>query len=502
MQTGNAAPPPKLRVGDVVGSYTVVREIGRGAMATVYEASRAEGKSVALKVLLPQVEQQAQLRERFEREGRILQALRHENIARVYEVGVLPNGSLFLAIELLEGSDLGSMLDAVGLLSVPMAVRHVLGAARGVAEAHAQGIVHRDLKPANLFLAKNRAGQDVVKVLDFGVAKVLGAVESAAEASEVIGSPHYIAPEQLEGSVAVTPRTDVWALGVVLYRAITDTFPFEGASLTDLIRRIREGNPRAVRELRPDCPLGLQDVIRRCLSKDPAARYAHAGELADALDAFTVIEDDEVTRIVIEDDEVTRITEESTRLMPDARGMQQRSAIASITGMRAAGDPGTASRSVMSIGAITASALSSSSMASSMQRLAPTGISAVSSGSFRAVATSPPSPSGAARPVPWWVAGVVAAVLVLAAGAAIVVRTTPVFSGHGSSVKVRVTSHPEGAFFTVDYGTQNVAPGELTLRRDDRAHLLTVWKDGYRPETRDVSTNNDVTVDVTLVPIH
>jgi serine/threonine-protein kinase len=480
--SGNAALSPRLRVGDVVGPYTIVREIGRGAMATVYEASRAEGKPVALKVLLPEVAQHAELRDRFEREGRILQALRHENIARVYEVGVLPRGSLYLAIELLEGSDLGTMLQTLGRLSVDIAAAYVRDAARGVAEAHAQGIVHRDLKPTNIFLAKNRVGQDVVKVLDFGVAKVLGAVESEADARQLIGSPHYIAPDQLQGSAAVTPRTDVWALGVVLYKALTDAYPFEGASLPELCRRIREASPRPLRELRPDCPPRLQDVLHRCLAKDPTARFAHAGELADALEEFAAEEDEEVTKV----------QEESTRFMPDARSLQQRSAIASLTGMQATGES-TGARPVLSLSSIT----SASSITPG--RALGTGISAVSSGSFRAVAAGPPTPARP-RALRWWIVGLGAAVLLVGVGAIGVVRTAG-FARGTSSVEVRVTSRPEGAFFTIDYGAQQIAPAGVRLRRDDRAHILTVWKDGYRPEARGLSATSDVSVDVTLVPL-
>ncbi len=473
-----------LRAGDLVGPYTVTREIGRGAMAIVYEATRAEGKPVALKVLHPEVERQAEIRERFEREGLILQALRHENIARVYDVGTLPNGSRYLVIDLLEGTDLGTMLDNVGRLPIHTAVEYVLGAAQGVGEAHAHGIVHRDLKPANIFLSKNRGGQDVVKVLDFGVAKVLGAVESEEVARQVIGSPHYFSPEQLQGSFAVTPRTDVWALGIVLYKALTDTYPFEGDTMPELCRQIRQGVPRSVRDLQPDCPLALQDILRRCLSKDPAARYANASELAAALEVVAAADAEEA--------EVTRIQDESTRFMPSARGLQERSAMASITGMRVTDAPSAQ---------MTASTSLVASSLSSFLVTGPTGTSSATAytpGSFRAVeSTTAPH----RQAFPWWVAGLVAGLLLLGGtGLAVSVGRTS-FGGATTSVKVRVTSQPDGAFFTLDYGIRTIAPGELTVRRDDKAHILTVWKDGFRPETRELSTAADVNVQVKLTPV-
>ena len=517
MLRSGAALSMKLSAGDTVGPYTIVREIGRGAMATVFEASRPDGKSVAVKVLKPEIDQLMEIRERFEREGRILQALRHENVARVYEVGALPSGALYLVIDLLEGSDLGTLLEQAGPLSTTSAVTYIIGAAKGVGEAHAHGIVHRDLKPANIFLARNRRGQDVVKVLDFGVAKVLGIVESEERAREVIGSPHYIAPEQLRGSVAVTPRTDVWALGVVLYRAITDTFPFQAATITELCRKIREEVPKSVREIRPDCPYGLSDVVRRCLAKDPAARYADANELAAVLEPFAF--DDR--------DDATIIQEESTRLMPLARQLQQQSAIASLgnlsvsqevaaytsSGMRARSIPPVSntprtvapppifSGSFPNAGSIGPGAHSGvagppSSSVTSLTSLSSAGLSSAAAMNNVSSVTTPTAIRNQRRG--WMVATAAALLLVAVIGYIVVARGGSMAS---STVKVHVVSHPDGAFFTLDYGAQMTSPGDVKLQRDDRAHILTIWKDGFRPETREVSSSADTNVDVTLVPI-
>ena len=325
----------------MVGEYRLVREIGRGAMAVVFEASGPSGRNVAVKALLPEIEDHADIVERFEREGRILQALRHENIARVFGVGTLPNGTLYLVIELLEGEDLRGMLETSGPLSIAAALRYVLGACRGVAEAHSQGIVHRDLKPANLFLAKDPRGRRVMKVLDFGVAKIVGGVESMTGARELIGSLHYVAPEQLVSSKAVRPQSDVWALGVVLYELLTDTHPFDGANVALLCAAIRNHTARPIRAVRPDCPLALEDVVRRCLSKDPAARFATAGDLADALERIGVgIARTSVPQVLAADaddetdDDKTLLHEPGTRLIPIARLLQQRSALASLTGSK------------------------------------------------------------------------------------------------------------------------------------------------------------------------
>ena len=456
----------RLRIGDTVGEYRLVREIGRGAMAVVFEATGPGAKSVALKALHAEVEDDDEIMDRFEQEGRILQALRHENIARVFDVGTLPSGTLYLVIELLEGEDLGTMLETSGPLPIGTAARYVLEAARGVAEAHAQGIVHRDLKPANIFLAKDRRGGRVVKVLDFGVAKVLSGVESHTRAKDIIGSPHYIAPEQLRSAKAISPQSDVWALGVVLYRMLTDTLPFNGDSIAKLGMSILDHTPRPIRASRPDCPPALEAIVRRCVEKDPAARYATGSELADALEPFAVEElrprnPDLPDLAFVEEsspeDETVLREEEGTQLMPAAHALQQKSALASLATTKR----GTAR----------------------------------ARGQTRREGDRTRAPRG--RGV--WVATILGALLLIGVGGYFAVR------GRWSSrapktVTLRVTAQPEGASFSFDYGAQITAPAELSVATDERTHVLTVWKDGYKPETRELTVRSDTTLDVTLLP--
>ena len=473
-----------LRIGDRVGPYRLLREIGRGAMAVVFEASARGGRNVALKVLLPEIADHAQIVERFEREGRILQALRHENIARVFDVGTLPNGTLYLVIELLQGEDLRTTLAASGPLSIATAVRYLLGASRGAAEAHAQGIVHRDLKPANLFLAEDHRGGRVVKILDFGIAKVLSGVESQTNARDVICSPHYAPPEQLISSKAVRPQSDVWALGVVLYTALTDTLPFSGTSLALLLAAIQDHTPQPIRAVRPDCPRGLEDIVRRCLSKDPEARFATARELAEALEPFArkvacssvpdvpnVSDDGEPSG-----EDKTLLFEEGTRLMPAARELQKRSAIASLAGPR------------KSLGA-------SPGRVNQTTTRAPEGRS-------EAGRPSPLRPTAASSDAPRrrGTVTLLAAVVLLIGGVGVYVGTHGRWHGRSAqTVRLRITTQPEGASFSVDHGPQMTAPGEVSLSKAPRSHVLMVWKDGYRPESREVTIVDDTTLDVPLV---
>jgi serine/threonine-protein kinase len=312
-----------------------------------------------------------------------------------------------------------------------------------------------------------------VKVLDFGVAKVLGVIESEERDREVIGSPHYIAPEQLRGSTEISARTDVWALGVVLYKALTDSFPFEGDSISELCKKIRDAVPYPIRDARPDCPLGLQDVVRRCLMKDPTARYADANELANALLPYVPDDGDEFT-----------VLEESTRLMPAARGLQQASALESISRLR-----GAQPEMFMLTGPVPITP-------SSRPPLSSTSLRSLSTLSF-AADSALRGPKGRM----WWGAALLAAVLFAGSGIYLMVAAAEARRAAPSSVKVRVASDPAGAFFTLDYGVQMTAPREISLRRDDRTHVLMVWKDGFRPETRDVSATSDTNVEIKLAPI-
>jgi serine/threonine-protein kinase len=243
---------------------------------------------VALKLLEPSSGTKDDVAvERLLREARAAARLRSDHVARVLDVGTSPTGAPFIVMEYLQGDDLGQVLEAGGPFDVEVACDYVAQACDAVAEAHALGIVHRDLKPENLFLASGVGGRGIVKVLDFGISKVLTAEQGAlTQTRAVIGSPLYMAPEQLRSSRRADPRSDVWALGVVLYELLTKERPFEAETLPDLCIKVANDPPRPIEQLRDDLPPGLVALIARCLARDPAARFAHAGEVAAALEPF------------------------------------------------------------------------------------------------------------------------------------------------------------------------------------------------------------------------
>ncbi len=272
----------------VAGKYRLQAVLGEGGMGLVLSAHHEVlERTVALKVLRSESAKDPAMVERFLREARLAANLKSEHVAHVLDVGTLPTGAPFMVLEYLEGADLAAVLARDGRLPVAVACNYVVQACEAVAEAHASGIVHRDLKPENLYLTRSVGGADLVKVLDFGVSKALEAGRAAITTTGVtLGSPLYMAPEQLRGAREVGPRADVWALGVVLYELLTVRLPFEADTLPDLCVAITQEPPVPLEDLRDDVPHALRAIVARCLEKEPGKRYFDAAELAEALAPF------------------------------------------------------------------------------------------------------------------------------------------------------------------------------------------------------------------------
>jgi serine/threonine-protein kinase len=274
----------------IAGKYRVVSKLGEGGMGVVYEAVHQRLRQrVAVKMLLPSLAQHAELVERFEREARAAATIESPNVAKVMDVDTTADGVPYMVIEFLEGHDLATELENKLQLPIEEAVGHVMTACAPIAQAHALGIVHRDLKPSNLFLAK-KGNEHVLKVLDFGIAKVLSeqaAGNNAKITSSMfgLGTPHYMSPEQIRRSSNVDGRSDIWALGVILYELLTGTVPFPPEP-TAAIAAISADPIVPPRELRKEIPIGLDRVIMCALEKDREKRYATARELAAALAPF------------------------------------------------------------------------------------------------------------------------------------------------------------------------------------------------------------------------
>lgn len=269
--------------GDILaGKYRVDKVLGIGGMGMVVAATHLElDQSVALKFMLGELASSPNLLDRFLREARAVAKLRGEHVCRIFDVGRLENGSPYIVMELLKGEDFAAVLSREGQLQPRVAVTYLLQAIEGVAEAHAEGIVHRDLKPGNLFIALDRDGTPLVKVLDFGISKSSNA--PATRTGDIMGSPGYMAPEQMSNAKATDARTDVWALGVILYQALSARMPWTGDSLPALCMSVITD---AAPPLPDSVPPPLRDAVMRCLAKERDGRFANVGELAAALAPF------------------------------------------------------------------------------------------------------------------------------------------------------------------------------------------------------------------------
>ncbi|MFT3927359.1 MAG: protein kinase [Myxococcales bacterium] len=277
-------------IGDeIAGKYRVETVIGQGGMGAVYSARNVlTGKRVAIKWLLPE-HAGSSTRERLLREARIACSIEHPNVVDIYDVGE-HQGGLFLVMEYLRGQPLSDVLAERGRLDPEELIALLLPTMRGVHAAHQAGVIHRDLKPENIILSESD-GEIVPKVVDFGVSKTVGASSvphsSLTRTGALVGTPHYMALEQVDGSNQIDTRTDVYAFGVLLYRALTGYYPFDGSSLGEVILKIGTKDAPSMRTVRPELPAGLDAVVLRALSRSRDLRFSSLEELATALEPFS-----------------------------------------------------------------------------------------------------------------------------------------------------------------------------------------------------------------------
>ncbi len=280
-------------VGTVLdGKFRIERALASGASGDVYEAMHLGlGSPVAVKVLRPGVPETAHIRrKRFVREARVAARIQSDHVVRVFDIVAPEEGLIYIVMELLNGETLAERIKRTGAMSPAEAVGYLIQAAKPLAQMHDLGIVHRDVKPSNVFLARDAEGRERIKLLDFGVAAFQQPVargdSSITLTDAIVGTPRYMAPEQVRASKEIDARADVWALGVTLYELLAGTPPFDGQTVLAVLNQIEQQEPRLLSERQPGVSLALARVVHRCLAKQPARRPADARALGEALAPF------------------------------------------------------------------------------------------------------------------------------------------------------------------------------------------------------------------------
>ncbi len=276
------------RTGQIIdGKYKLVRMLGEGGMGSVYEAEHVViNRRCAVKFLHPELATNAEVVKRFIREAQAASAVRHKGIVDIYDVGTTADGAPYLVMEFLDGCSFSTLLGGGRRLPAGEAVDVAVQALSALSVAHKHGIVHRDLKPDNLYLVQTPDSPASVKLLDFGISKLTLAgspQDRMTRTGTVLGTPYYMSPEQAAGRPDVDHRSDLYSMGVILYEAVTGRVPFEGDNYNQLIVKIFTESFPAPREIAPDVPEALEQVILKAMDRDPGARYQDAPEMVAAL---------------------------------------------------------------------------------------------------------------------------------------------------------------------------------------------------------------------------
>ncbi len=289
------------------GKYTLEREIARGGMGAIWLALDEQlRRKVALKLMSPDHLASPTARARFEREARAVAQLKSPNVVQIYDYGI-DEGAPFIVMELLEGEDLQARLNRLGRLSLPAASNIVTQMAKAIGAAHAAGIIHRDIKPANVFLARTDT-EEVVKVLDFGVvalmANLVASDSHVTRAGGVVGTPHFMSPEQVRASKTLDFRSDLWSIGVVAYRMLTGQLPFKSEAFGELLIEICSDPVPLASKLVPDLGPQLDRFFDLALARDPAKRFQSARDLAAAFASLaSSTQTEKAAKILVVDDE-------------------------------------------------------------------------------------------------------------------------------------------------------------------------------------------------------
>jgi serine/threonine-protein kinase len=281
-----------LQPGQVLdGKYKIVRVIGEGGMGAVYEGENVRiRRRVAIKLLHAGIASNLEMTQRFEREAQVAGTVGNDHILEILDLGTMPGGERYMVMEYLDGETMTDRIKVRGRLAPKEAVQLLRQVLRGLSAAHLAGIVHRDLKPDNIFILREKAGiRDYVKIIDFGISKFseVGGVSSRmTRTGALMGTPHYMAPEQATGSAEIDRRTDIYAVGIIMYEAVTGRVPFQAETFNQLLFEIALAKIIPARQVVPDLDPAVESIIMKASARDPAHRFQTCDEFIAALDAW------------------------------------------------------------------------------------------------------------------------------------------------------------------------------------------------------------------------
>jgi len=274
-----------ISAGQSIGSYRILNKIGTGGMGAVYLAEHPLiGKKVALKVIHRELAGNKEVVQRFFQEAKAVTRINHEHIVEIHDFGVTPEGDHFYIMEYLEGKTLAQVLSAERTVEMMRSLHIGAQIASALAAAHANGVIHRDLKPDNVMLTHRLGDPDFVKLLDFGLAKIFASASAVKTAAGVLlGTPQYMSPEACESRSSIDARTDVYALGILLFQMCTGRLPFDGETMGEVLVKQVTQLPPAPRAINPNIPPSVEQIILRCLAKTPDHRFPTMNQLREAL---------------------------------------------------------------------------------------------------------------------------------------------------------------------------------------------------------------------------